>query len=173
MPSRRHGPARRGCGFAVVADEVRKLADQAQRSAEEITDAISAIGVSMASATRRMQALQGVRLAEARQTAQEFSGELANSASSADQVCDLVSSIEKGAQSMELVNAAGRHGPARRADATAILHGQEVNVTSLSEMEQEAARWPAAQSGSKGSSDRDAAGGDLRPVVHHAESQMR
>jgi hypothetical protein len=152
-----------GRGFAVVADEVRKLADQAQRSAEEITDAVSAIGLSMASATRRMQALQG-SVAEARQTAQEFSGELANSASSADQVCDLVSTIESGAQSMEssmrLVATAQR----ARADATSILHGQEVNVTSLSEMERRPPGLPLAQM-DQGQRRSRGSGRDLRPVV--------
>ncbi len=161
-----------GRGFAVVADEVRKLADQAQRSAEEISDAISAIGVSMAAATARMQALQ-TSVAEARQTAQEFSGELANSASSADQVCDLVSAIESGAQSMEssmrLVATAQR----ARADATAILHGQEVNVTSLSEMEQEAARMARSRKWIKGSSDRDALVAIYDRLFTNIESQMR
>ena len=161
-----------GRGFAVVADEVRKLADQAQRSAEEITDAVSAIGLSMASATRRMQALQG-SVAEARQTAQEFSGELANSASSADQVCDLVSTIESGAQSMEssmrLVATAQR----ARADATSILHGQEVNVTSLSEMEREAPRIARSRKWIKGSGDREALVAIYDRLFANIESQMR
>ena len=131
-----------------------------------------AIGVSMAAATARMQALQS-SVAEARQTAQDFSGELANSASSADQVCDLVSSIESGAQSMEssmrLVATAQR----ARADATAILHGQEVNVTSLSEMEQEAARMARSRKWIKGSGDRDALVAIYDRLFTNIESQMR
>jgi methyl-accepting chemotaxis protein len=66
-----------------VADEVRKLADQAQRSAEEIAAAISAISTSMQKATIQIgdlqQAVSGARL-----TAGEFSCELANSATSAN-----------------------------------------------------------------------------------------
>ena len=135
-------------------------------------DAVSAIGLSMASATHRMQALQG-SVAEARQTAQEFSGELANSASSADQVCDLVSTIESGAQSMEssmrLVATAQR----ARADATSILHGQEVNVTSLSEMEREAARIARSRKWIKGSGDREALVAIYDRLFANIESQMR
>ena len=119
-----------------------------------------------------MQALQG-SVAEARQTAQEFSGELANSASSADQVCDLVSTIESGAQSMEssmrLVATAQR----ARADATSILHGQEVNVTSLSEMEREAARIARSRKWIKGSGDREALVAIYDRLFANIESQMR
>src|SRR5574343_187119 len=144
-----------GRGFAVVADEVRKLADQAQRSAEEISAAILAIGVSMQSATQQIGDLKQ-SVSEARQTAHEFSGELANSAESAKQVCDLASTIGGGAHSMEssmrLVATAQR----ARADVTSILHGEEVNITSLSDMEQEAAKIARSRKWVKGSSDRDA-----------------
>jgi methyl-accepting chemotaxis protein len=161
-----------GRGFAVVADEVRKLADQAQRSAEEITAAVSAIGFSMASATSQMHELKA-SVSEARQTAQEFSGELASSASSANQVCDLVSTIESGAHSMEssmrLVATAQR----ARADATAILHGQEVNVTSLSKMEQEAVEIARSRKWIKGSADRDALVAIYDHLFANIENQMR
>lgn len=161
-----------GRGFAVVADEVRKLADQAQRSAEEIAAAVSAIGISMSSATAQMQDLQE-SVAAARHTAQDFSGELASSASSANQVCDLVSAIENGARSMEssmqLVATAQR----ARADATAILHGQEVNVSSLSEMEQEAIKIARSRRWIKGSADRDALVAIYDTLFANIESQMR
>jgi len=161
-----------GRGFAVVADEVRKLADQAQRSAEEIAAAVSAIGISMSSATAQMQDLQE-SVAAARHTAQDFSGELASSATSANQVCDLVSAIENGARSMEssmqLVATAQR----ARADATAILHGQEVNVASLSEMEQEAIKIARSRRWVKGSTDRDALVAIYDTLFANIESQMR
>jgi methyl-accepting chemotaxis protein len=161
-----------GRGFAVVADEVGKLADQAQRSAEEITAAVSAIGISMASATRQIEDLQ-VAVSEARETAQEFSGELATSASAANQVCDLASTIEHGANSMEssmrLVATAQR----ARADATAFLHGQEVNITSLSDMEQEAVKIARSRKWIKGSEDRDALVAIYDSLFANIESQMR
>jgi methyl-accepting chemotaxis protein len=161
-----------GRGFAVVADEVRKLADQAQRSAEEITAAVSAIGISMSSATHEIAQLKEA-VTEARQTSQAFSGELATSASAADQVCDLVSTIESGAQSMEssmrLVATAQR----ARADATAILHGQEVNVITLSEMEQEAVKIARSRKWIKGSDDRDALVAIYDSLFANIESQMR
>ena len=161
-----------GRGFAVVADEVRKLADQAQRSAEEIAAAVSAIGISMSSATAQMQDLQE-SVAAARHTAQDFSGELASSATSANQVCDLVSAIENGARSMEssmqLVATAQR----ARADATAILHGQEVNVSSLSEMEREAIKIARSRRWIKGSADRDALVAIYDTLFANIESQMR
>ena len=161
-----------GRGFAVVADEVRKLADQAQRSAEEIAAAVSAIGISMSSATGQMQDLQ-TSVSAARHTAQDFSGELASSASSANQVCDLVSAIENGARSMEssmqLVATAQR----ARADATAILHGQEVNVSTLSEMEQEAIKIARSRRWIKGSNDRDALVAIYDTLFANIESQMR
>ena len=144
-----------GRGFAVVADEVRKLADQAQHSAEEISAAIAAITVSMASATRQIGALNE-SVSGARQTAFEFSSELASSASSANQVCELVTTIEAGATSMESSMGLVATAQRARADAASILHGQEVNVTSLSDMEQEAIKIARSRRWVKGSADREA-----------------
>lgn len=144
-----------GRGFAVVADEVRKLADQAQRSAEEIAAAISAISASMASATVEIGELKQA-VSSARVTADEFSSELATSATSAQRVRDLSQTIGVGANSMDssmrLVATAQR----ARADATSILHGEEVNVTSLTEMEQEAVKIARSRKWIKGSADREA-----------------
>ena len=161
-----------GRGFAVVADEVRKLADQAQRSAEEIAAAVSAIGGSLVSATGQMQELKA-SVAAARQTAGEFSGELASSAASASQVCELVSTIESGAQSMDaslqLVSTAQR----ARADVTAILHGENISVSSLSDMEQEAIRIARSRKWVKGSADREALVAIYDRLFANIESQMR
>jgi len=151
---------------------VRKLADQAQRSAEEIAAAVSAIGGSLVSATGQMQELKA-SVAAARQTAGEFSGELASSATSASQVCELVSTIENGAQSMDasmqLVSTAQR----ARADVTAILHGENINVSSLSDMEQEAARIARSRKWVKGSADREALVAIYDRLFANIESQMR
>jgi methyl-accepting chemotaxis protein len=160
-----------GRGFAVVADEVRKLADQAQRSAEEIAAAISAISTSMQMATIQIgdlqQAVSGARL-----TAGEFSSELANSAASANRVYDLASTIGQGAHEMEssmrLVATAQR----ARADVTAILHGEEVNITSLSDMEQEAAKIARSRKWIKGSADRDALVAIYDSLFANIEKQM-
>ena len=144
-----------GRGFAVVADEVRKLADQAQHSAEEISAAIAAIMLSMQSATAQIGALTD-SVSEARQTAFEFSSELASSASSANQVCDLVTTIEAGASAMESSMGLVATAQRARADAASILHGQEVNITSLSVMEQEAVKIARSRRWVKGSHDREA-----------------
>ncbi len=144
-----------GRGFAVVADEVRKLADQAQHSAEEISAAIAAIMLSMQSATTQIGVLTD-SVSEARQTAFEFSSELASSASSANQVCDLVTTIEAGASAMESSMGLVATAQRARADAASILHGQEVNITSLSVMEQEAVKIARSRRWVKGSHDREA-----------------
>lgn len=144
-----------GRGFAVVADEVRKLADQAQHSAEEISAAIAAIMLSMQSATTQIGVLTD-SVSEARQTAFEFSSELASSASSANQVCDLVTTIEAGARAMESSMGLVATAQRARADAASILHGQEVNITSLSVMEQEAVKIARSRRWVKGSHDREA-----------------
>ncbi|MBP5985743.1 MAG: chemotaxis protein [Azonexus sp.] len=161
-----------GRGFAVVADEVRKLADQAQRSAEEIAAAISAINASMDSATVEIgelkQAVSGARV-----TADEFSSELANSATSAQQVRDLSRTVGVGANSMDssmrLVATAQR----ARADATAILHGEEVSVSSLSDMEQEAVKIARSRKWIKGSADREALVAIYDKLFANIEERMR
>ncbi|MDE2440384.1 MAG: chemotaxis protein [Betaproteobacteria bacterium] len=161
-----------GRGFAVVADEVRKLADQAQRSAEEISAAISAIGISMQSATQQIGDLKH-SVSEARQTAHEFSSELANSAESANQVYELATTIEGGAGAMESSMRLVATAQKARSDATAILHGEEVNASSLSEMEQEAAKIARSRKWIKGSADREALVAIYDSLFANIESQMR
>lgn len=144
-----------GRGFAVVADEVRKLADQSQRSAEEIASAIAAMTAAMESSMAEIGGLT-VAVASARSTANEFGVKLAASATSAHQVSELASEIGNGALAMEtsmnLVATAQR----ARADVSAILHGQEVVVDSLSEMEKKAVEIAHSRKWVKGSADREA-----------------
>ena len=144
-----------GRGFAVVADEVRKLADQAQKSAEEIAAAIAAMSESMDTASTQIGALN-ISMSAARATASEFSEELVGSAGSAVKVVDLVSAIGNGARemadSMGLVALAQR----ARADASEILNGNEVNVSSLSDLEQQAVSLGRTRKWVKGSADREA-----------------
>ena len=142
-----------GRGFAVVADEVGKLADQAQHSAEEIAAAISAISASMAKASTEIRELAQA-VVGARNTADEFSNELAESASSARQVAEMAAVIDAGAtqmdHSMRLVSTAQK----ARADAATILHGQPIDASRLSEVEQEAVTLARARRWIKGSAER-------------------
>lgn len=161
-----------GRGFAVVADEVRKLADQAQRSAEEIAQAISAIRASMDSATVRIGELNEA-VTDARDTADEFGHKLTESAQSAHQVSDLASSIGSGARDMEssmhLVSLAQK----ARADANQILNGQEVAISSLSDMEQQAMTIASSRKWIKGSADREALIAIYDQLFANIEGQMR
>jgi methyl-accepting chemotaxis protein len=161
-----------GRGFAVVADEVRKLADQAQRSAEEIAAAISAISTSMASATAEIGDLRQA-VSEARVTAGEFSSDLANSATSAQRVRDLSGTIGVGANSMESSMSLVATAQRARADATAILHGEEVSVVSLSDMEQEAVKIARSRRWIKGSADREALVAIYDKLFASIEERMR
>lgn len=160
-----------GRGFAVVADEVRKLADQSKSSAEEITEAISAISASMASATRQMGGLN-LSVSGARHTADEFGEKLTVSAASAAQVGELAAAIGSGAKtmisSMQLVEMAQK----ARADVTAILHGEKLNLASLSEIEQEAIAVVQSRKWVKGSADRDALVDIYDRLFANIESQM-
>jgi len=144
-----------GRGFAVVADEVRKLADQAQRSGEEITAAISAMADAMSGTTGEINALNEA-VSAARATANEFGSELSSAAGSAAQVGQLASAIGEGASamdsSMRLVGLAQK----ARSDANAILNGEEVNIRSLSDAEQEAVAIAKSGKWVKGSDDREA-----------------
>jgi len=144
-----------GRGFAVVADEVRKLADQAQRTAEEIAAAISAITGSLDGATSQMGGMHEA-VSGARQTADEFNQKLTGSAASANQVGALAADIGSGAaamlSSMQLVAMAQK----ARADVTAILHGEKLNMNDLSAMEREALAVVQSRKWVKGSADRDA-----------------
>jgi methyl-accepting chemotaxis protein len=144
-----------GRGFAVVADEVRKLADQSQRAAEEITQAIATMIVTVDDATARIgESHQAV--GEARETSASFTHQLANSAESAEMVQSLSSRIGEGTQqmdaSMRLVASAQR----ARADVNAILHGEVIEINSLPEMEKEAVALARTGRWLKGNQDREA-----------------
>ena len=161
-----------GRGFAVVADEVRKLADQAQRSAEEIAGAISAITTSMDAATGNIAEVRD-SVSGARTTAAEFGEQLGSAAGSAHHVTELASAIESGAQSMESSMHLVATAQKARADATAILHGEQINIASLTEMEQEAAKIASARKWIEGSGDRDALVAIYDRLFANIESQMR
>ncbi|QID19624.1 chemotaxis protein [Nitrogeniibacter mangrovi] len=127
-----------GRGFAVVADEVRQLADESQRSAEEIAQAIGAMSASMASAIAQIEQLNGA-VRGARTTADEFGHELASSAESARQVGTLASSIARSARSMEASMNVVATAQKARSDANQIINGTPVESLELSEEEREAA----------------------------------
>ena len=161
-----------GRGFAVVADEVRKLADQAQRSAEEIAAAIAAISDSMGTATRQIGELH-TSVSTARTTADEFSHELAGAASSAQHVGQLACAMGEGATSMEASMRLVATAQKARADVTSILHGEDVNVASLTAMEQEAAKIARSRKWVKGSADREALVAIYDSLFANIEQQMR
>jgi methyl-accepting chemotaxis protein len=161
-----------GRGFAVVADEVRKLADQSLRAAEEIAAAISAVSGSMDGVTSKIASLNE-SVSEARATADVFGQKLTVSASSAEQVRDLSVTIGGGADamsdSMRLVAMAQK----ARADVTAILHGDEIDMDSVSDMEREALIKAKGRQWIKGNADRDALIGIYDRLFANIESQMR
>lgn len=144
-----------GRGFAVVADEVRKLADQAQHSAEEISAAISAIVASMGAATQRIGSLSQA-VSGARGTTEAFSLTLSDSAVSATEVGALANAIGDGVARMTFAMHQVATAQRARADATAILHGEDVRIATLTEMEQEAASIVRSRKWVRGSADRDA-----------------
>jgi methyl-accepting chemotaxis protein len=160
-----------GRGFAVVADEVRKLADQAQRSAEEIAAAISAITNSLVGATGQVSGLN-LSVSEARLTADEFNEKLTVSAASANQVGNLAADIGGGAgamiSSMRLVAMAQK----ARADVTAILHGEKLDMSDLSALEREALAVVKSRKWVKGSADRDALVEIYEHLFANIESEM-
>lgn len=161
-----------GRGFAVVADEVRKLADQSQRAAEEIAAAISAVSGSMEGVTTRIASLNH-SVSEARATADEFGQKLTFSASSAVKVRDLSVTIGSGAasmgDSMRLVALAQK----ARADVTAILHGEEIDIDSVHDIEREAIAAVKGRQWMKGAADRDALIDIYDRLFANIEGQMR
>lgn len=70
---------------------------------------------------------------------------------------------------MQLVSTAQR----ARADVTAILHGENISVSSLSDMEQEAIRIARSRKWVKGSADREALVAIYDRLFANIESQMR
>ncbi len=160
-----------GRGFAVVADEVRKLADQSLRASEEIAAAIRAISGSMQWATQQIGALSD-SVSDARTTADAFGEKLTRSAGSADQVGELTTAIGTGAQSMgesmRLVALAQK----ARADVTAILHGEELDIDALPEIEREAIAVVQTRKWVTGSADREALIGIYDRLFSSIESEM-
>jgi len=161
-----------GRGFAVVADEVRKLADQSQRAAEEIAVAIGLMTTTMNDATSRITELNQA-VGEARDTSDVFGQQLAQSAQSAEEVRVFAASISDGAnlmdRSMSLVASAQK----ARADVNAILHGEIIEISNLSEMEQEAVSLASTGKWVKGSEDREALIQIYDRVFANIESQIK
>lgn len=161
-----------GRGFAVVADEVRKLADQSQTSAEEIAKATSTICHSIDSATEQISQLNQ-SVSGARATADEFGNELAHSANSAKQVGELTAAIGAGTRAMEDYMHLVATAQNARADANSILNGHEINISSLSEAEQEAVTIVRSRRWVKGSGDREALINIYDSLFANIEGQMR
>ena len=161
-----------GRGFAVVADEVRKLADQAQRSVEDIAEAINAMTVAMNIATAQIASLSK-SVAESRTTADEFKDELVGSAGSAQQVSELAESIGKGTRAMEDSMRLVALAQKARADANLIIHGEEINTKSLSEMELQVVKIAGERKWVQGGTDRDALIAIYDKLFLSIEEQMR
>ena len=161
-----------GRGFAVVADEVRKLADQCQSSAEQITKAISEILHSLAGATGNISELNG-SVTAARETADVFGTELSQSAASATQVESMARDILTGAESVS--KSIGLVGLAQKArsDVTAILHGENANITSLGDMEKEVISMVESKRWIKGSEDRESLIAIYDALFANIEKQIR
>jgi methyl-accepting chemotaxis protein len=161
-----------GRGFAVVADEVRKLADQSLRASEEIASAIAAITSSLLIATQQINELRQA-VAEAGTTAGAFGQTLALSSASAGRVGELAIAIGSGAESMiesmRLVSLAQR----ARADVTAILHGESVDLAVLPELQRSAVAMVQSRKWVKGSGDRDALVDIYDRLFADIERQMR
>jgi methyl-accepting chemotaxis protein len=161
-----------GRGFAVVADEVRKLADQSLRAAEEIAAAISAVSGSMESVTTRIASLND-SVSEARATADEFGLKLTVSASSAVKVKDLSVTIGSGAESMSDSMRLVAMAQKARADVTAILHGEEIDIDGVHDIEREAIAAVQGRQWMKGAADRDALIDIYDRLFANIEGQMR
>ena len=126
-----------GRGFAVVADEVRKLADQSQHAATEITAAISAVTAAMDEVSHRMQAVDGA-VADARNTADAFGGELSRAAEAASEVERLASTIADGADAMTVFMNRVSLAQSARADINTVVNGGNVDPGSRPDIEREA-----------------------------------
>ena len=161
-----------GRGFAVVADEVRKLADQSLRASEAIATAVAAITQSLSGATRQIDDLRSA-VGDAGSTAGTFGQTLALSATSAGRVGELATTIGAGAgsmsESMRLV-ALAQH---TRADVTAILHGENLDVAALPDIERQAIALVQSRRWIKGSAERDAVVAIYDRLFTDIERQIR
>lgn len=161
-----------GRGFAVVADEVGKLADQSQRAAEEISRAIATMTTTVRDAAGRIGELRDA-VVGARDTSDEFSQQLAQSGQSASQVYALASTIGEGVALMDLSMRHVASAQKARADVNAILHGEVIEINSLSDMEQEAISLAQAGRWTKGSEDREALVEIYDQLFSNIEAQIR
>jgi methyl-accepting chemotaxis protein len=144
-----------GRGFAVVADEVRKLADQSQKAAVEITQAIGDVSGAMEGVSSKMEELSEA-VSGARGTADTFSQELSGSAHSANVVQELAGSIGQGASQMETSMRMVSLAQKARADVNAIINGQTVDTSSHSAAERAALELAATRKWTEGSKEREA-----------------
>ena len=161
-----------GRGFAVVADEVRKLADQSQRAAEEITQAISLMTSTVADARGRINELREA-VGDARNTSDIFSRQLAGSEKSASEVQSLASQISEGTQIMDESMNHVASAQKARADVNAILHGEKIEINNLSDMEREAIGMAQTGLWTRGSEDREALIQIYDKLFANIEQQMR
>ncbi len=161
-----------GRGFAVVADEVRKLADQSKNTAHQIDEAITAMSDSLNTATGQIEEISR-SVSSARQTSDEFGKELEQSASSAMRVGELTAAIGHGAQSMQASMRLVSLAQKARADANAILNGEEVCINSLSELENQAVEIARSRQWVKGSTDREALIAIYDNLFANIEQQIR
>jgi methyl-accepting chemotaxis protein len=161
-----------GRGFAVVADEVRTLADQSKKAAEEISGAISAMAAAMGSVLVQMETL-GKSMTESRGMADVFRQQLGSAAESATTVNQLAASIGGGVaamrESMRLVSLAQK----ARNDVTALLHGEQINPSTLSDAEQKALKLVNDRQWIKGSADREALIEIYDQLFANIEEQLR
>ena len=161
-----------GRGFAVVADEVRKLADQSQKATEEIAAAIAAMTEAMNGVLVQMEQL-GRSMGESRVIANDFCQRLAGSAESAGVVGSLAGSIGQGVTAMQKAMRLVSLAQKARRDVTAILHGQEIDQSTLSEMERRALTLASKRRWTKGSEDREALISIYDELFTNIEEQLR
>lgn len=143
-----------GKGFAVVADEVRQLADESQQAAEAIAQAIATMTRTLSDAGTRISELSDA-VAAAHNTAGVFGERLGTAATSADEVHLLARQIASEASQMETAMTQVAASQKARNDVNAILHGEAIEIHSLSDMEQQAISLASSGRWIKGSEDRE------------------
>jgi methyl-accepting chemotaxis protein len=161
-----------GRGFAVVADEVRKLADQSQRAAEEIKQAITLMTSTVTDARGRINELREA-VGTARDTSDTFSQQLGGSERSATEVHLLANQISDGTRIMDESMNHVASAQKARADVNAILHGEQIEINNLSDMEREAISMAQTGLWSRGSEDREALIQIYDKLFANIEHQMR